>query len=66
MKTLNGHKLFFIGVGGISMSGLARYFRRQGADVAGYDRTPSELTNQLLSEGIVLEDGPRGTTWRRA
>lgn len=55
MKTLIGKKLFFIGVGGIGMSGLARYFRRQGADVAGYDRTPSELTNQLLSEGIEVQ-----------
>lgn len=55
MKTLHGHKLFFIGVGGIGMSGLARYFRRQGADVAGYDRTPSELTNQLLAEGVDVQ-----------
>ncbi len=55
MSTLQGHKLFFIGVGGIGMSGLARYFRRQGARVAGYDRTPSELTNQLLSEGIEVQ-----------
>jgi len=57
MSTLQGHKLFFIGVGGIGMSGLARYFRRQGADVAGYDRTPSELTNQLQSEGIEVQFG---------
>lgn len=55
MKDLRGHKLFFIGVGGIGMSGLARYFRRQGATVAGYDRTPSELTNQLQSEGIHVQ-----------
>jgi UDP-N-acetylmuramate--alanine ligase len=37
------------------MSGLARYFRRRGAEVAGYDRTPSELTNQLQSEGIDVQ-----------
>ncbi|MCB0770063.1 MAG: UDP-N-acetylmuramate--L-alanine ligase, partial [Flavobacteriales bacterium] len=43
------------GVGGIGMSALARYFRRHGAEVAGYDRTPSELTNQLLSEGIEVQ-----------
>jgi len=55
MSTLNGHKLYFIGVGGIGMSGLARYFRRRGAEVAGYDRTPSELTNQLQSEGIDVQ-----------
>ena len=55
MSTHNGHKLYFIGVGGIGMSGLARYFRRHGAEVAGYDRTPSELTNQLLSEGVDVQ-----------
>ncbi|MEZ4790819.1 MAG: cyanophycin synthetase [Flavobacteriales bacterium] len=55
MSTHKGHMLYFIGVGGIGMSGLARYFRRHGAEVAGYDRTPSELTNQLLSEGIDVQ-----------
>lgn len=55
MNTLNGKRFFFIGVGGIGMSGLARYFRRRGAEVAGYDRTPSELTNQLQSEGIEVQ-----------
>jgi UDP-N-acetylmuramate--alanine ligase len=54
MSTLHGKRFFFIGVGGIGMSGLARYFRRQGAEVAGYDRTPSDLTNQLQSEGIQV------------
>ncbi|MBS1547589.1 MAG: UDP-N-acetylmuramate--L-alanine ligase [Bacteroidetes bacterium] len=46
--------LYFIGIGGIGMSGLARYFRRQGAVVAGYDRTPSELSGQLSLEGIEV------------
>ena len=55
MNTLQGHKLFFIGIGGIGMSGLARYFRRKGVRVAGYDRTPSELTNQLQGEGIDVQ-----------
>jgi UDP-N-acetylmuramate--alanine ligase len=55
MNTLKGQKLFFIGIGGIGMSGLARYFRRRGARVAGYDRTPSELTNQLQSEGVDVQ-----------
>jgi len=55
MSALKGHMFFFIGVGGIGMSGLARYFRRQGAEVAGYDRTPSELTNQLQSEGVLVQ-----------
>jgi len=54
MSGVKGNRFFFIGVGGIGMSGLARYFRRHGAEVAGYDRTPSELTNQLQSEGIEV------------
>jgi UDP-N-acetylmuramate--alanine ligase len=55
MSTLSGHKFYFIGIGGIGMSGLARYFRRRGAEVAGYDRTPSELTSQLMAEGIEVQ-----------
>ncbi|HQW05975.1 MAG: UDP-N-acetylmuramate--L-alanine ligase [Flavobacteriales bacterium] len=55
MSTLGGHMIYFIGIGGIGMSGLARYFRRRGAVVAGYDRTPSELTNQLLADGIDVQ-----------
>lgn len=47
--------LYFIGIGGIGMSGLARYYRRRGATVAGYDRTPSELIGQLRMEGIEVQ-----------
>jgi UDP-N-acetylmuramate--alanine ligase len=54
MNGTNAHTLFFIGIGGIGMSGLARYYRRRGALVAGYDRTPSEITGQLQGEGIHL------------
>ncbi len=50
--------LYFIGIGGIGMSGLARYFRRQGARVAGYDKTPSELAGQLSLEGIDVSYDP--------
>jgi len=49
--------LYFIGIGGIGMSGLARYFNRQGAIVAGYDRTPSEISEQLSREGIDVAYG---------
>ncbi|MBK8228875.1 MAG: UDP-N-acetylmuramate--L-alanine ligase [Flavobacteriales bacterium] len=59
MSTLTGNRFFFIGIGGIGMSGLARYFRRRGAHVAGYDRTPSELTNQLQSEGVEVQFNER-------
>lgn len=47
--------LYFIGIGGIGMSGLARYYRRRGCAVAGYDRTPSELIGQLRMEGIETQ-----------
>ena len=43
-----------IGVGGIGMSGLARYFRKRGAQVCGYDKTPTNLTNALDEEGIPV------------
>jgi UDP-N-acetylmuramate--alanine ligase len=45
-------KLFFVGIGGIGMSALARYFSTQGKSVSGYDRTESVLTKQLINEGI--------------
>jgi UDP-N-acetylmuramate--alanine ligase len=53
-------KIYFIGIGGIGMSALARYFRVQGKEVSGYDRTSTILTRQLESEGIPVhyEDDP--------
>ena len=44
--------VYFIGIGGIGMSALARYFKFRGFDVSGYDKTPSDLTAALLAEGI--------------
>ena len=46
--------VYFIGIGGIGMSALARFFRHEGALVAGYDRTPSDLTAALEREGIAI------------
>ena len=53
-------KVYFIGIGGIGMSAIARYYKFKGLEVAGYDRTPSELTHQLEAEGIAVhyEDRP--------
>ena len=48
---------YFLGIGGIGMSALARYFKRQGYPVFGYDRTPSELTHELEAEGIEIVYG---------
>ena len=45
---------FFLGIGGIGMSALARYFHHQGNRVSGYDRTPSPLTKELEQEGIAI------------
>src|ERR1043165_384686 len=44
--------LYFIGIGGIGMSALARYFKSRGATVSGYDRTITALTRELEAEGI--------------
>jgi UDP-N-acetylmuramate--alanine ligase len=48
------HNVYFIGIGGIGMSALARYFKFIGKDVAGYDKTPTELTSELIESGISI------------
>ena len=55
MKTIDDiHKIFFIGIGGIGMSALARYFKSKGKEVSGYDKTETVLTQQLAEEGISI------------
>ncbi len=51
---------YFLGIGGIGMSALARFFHRRGDTVSGYDRTPSPLTDELRAEGIDIhfDDNP--------
>ena len=53
-------KIYFLGIGGIGMSALARYFLHEGCAVAGYDRTRSSLTDALSGEGAAIhyEDDP--------
>ena len=46
--------IYFIGIGGIGMSAIARYYKFKGYEVSGYDRTPSELTARLEAEGIAV------------
>lgn len=46
--------VYFVGIGGIGMSAIARYFLHQGLTVGGYDRTPSELTRKLEEEGAHI------------
>lgn len=60
--------VYFIGAGGIGMSAIARYFMSKGLVVAGYDKTPSDLTRQLEKEGMLIhyeesvDDIPRACT----
>src|SRR4029453_17290196 len=49
-----GKKIYFIGIGGIGMSAIARYFKFQGKDVSGYDKTETALTKELIAEGIPV------------
>lgn len=51
-------QVYLLGIGGIGMSGLARYFHKLGCNVSGYDRTETELTKALVEEGIpvIYED----------
>ena len=60
MTNTEGHTIYMLGIGGIGMSALARYYHSQGHTVAGYDRTPSPLTRQLEDEGMAIhyEDRP--------
>ena len=50
----NSKRIYFIGIGGIGMSALARYFNTQGVAVSGYDKTPTTLTQDLENEGIAI------------
>ena len=52
MKTYSN--IYFIGIGGIGMSAIARYYNFKGLKVSGYDKTPSELTHALEAEGIEV------------
>ncbi len=47
-------RLYFLGIGGIGMSAIARYFNGLGKEVYGYDRTSTELTRKLESEGMII------------
>jgi len=48
------HNVYFIGIGGIGMSAIAIYFKSNGKNVAGYDKTPTEITKTLQKEGINI------------
>ena len=55
VSSLSGiKKVYFIGIGGIGMSAIARYFHSKGIEVSGYDKTQTELTKALENEGIAI------------
>ncbi|MEO8794081.1 MAG: UDP-N-acetylmuramate--L-alanine ligase [Daejeonella sp.] len=54
MELENIKRVYLIGIGGIGMSGLARYFKKRGCDVFGYDKTQTALTSALIEEGIEI------------
>ncbi len=60
MKFDSIHRVYFLGIGGIGMSALARYFNLQGRDVAGYDLNSSPVTDSLSELGIAIhfDDDP--------
>ncbi|MEZ4948784.1 MAG: UDP-N-acetylmuramate--L-alanine ligase [Saprospiraceae bacterium] len=53
-------RMYYLGIGGIGMSALARYFHKRGVEVFGYDKTSTELTKQLEEEGMDIhyDDNP--------
>ncbi len=54
MKNNNKHIKYFLGIGGIGMSALARYYNQLGFTIYGYDLTSTELTRQLENEGMII------------
>lgn len=54
MNLNNIHNVYFVGVGGIGMSALARYFKHGGKNVAGYDRISTEITKSLQNSGVDI------------
>lgn len=54
IKIMNIKAVYFIGIGGIGMSAIARYYLQRGLVVAGYDRTPTPLTRELEKEGALI------------
>ncbi|QEH43751.1 UDP-N-acetylmuramate--L-alanine ligase [Chitinophaga sp. XS-30] len=54
MELSNIHRVYFVGIGGIGMSAIARFFNEKSVAVSGYDKTPTQLTQQLETEGIGI------------
>ena len=61
----NISRIYFIGIGGIGMSAIARYFNAKGEHVSGYDKTATSLTKQMESEGINIHYEDEFNCWIR-
>ena len=48
------NKIYFLGIGGIGMSAIARYFNSRGMQIFGYDKTETTLTKKLVNEGMTI------------
>ena len=61
----NWKYIYFVGIGGIGMSALARWFKANGFEVAGYDKTMTTLVGKLIEEGIpvTLEENGSVAEW---
>jgi UDP-N-acetylmuramate--alanine ligase len=58
LNLTTAHSIYFLGIGGVGMSALARYFKREGKVVYGYDRVASVITQGLEAEGIPVAFRP--------
>ena len=52
--------IYFLGIGGIGMSALARWFKKKGMRIAGYDRTATPLTHELIEGGMEIHFDDKG------
>jgi UDP-N-acetylmuramate--alanine ligase len=59
------HSVYLLGIGGIGMSALARYFKKNGSHVSGYDKTSSDITDKLIAEGIPVHFDENETSLNR-
>ena len=59
MQLADLRRVYFIGIGGIGMSAVARYFQQRGLEVGGYDKTPTTLTRTLEGEGMAIHYSAR-------
>lgn len=65
MNVSKAKNIFFVGIGGIGVSGLARILKSKGVTVSGSDSTKSEITDELAQEGIKVHEKHEAKKYRR-